>query len=125
MTEEQQQDILDNMEVMANATAKESRNAALWEELNELLGVVACGGGTVETAESIRSIVSYFNHFNLLANRESSLQAWKAATLVEREACADVCDCIPVKDPDGPWFNDDMSQAAMICAETIRKRTKK
>jgi hypothetical protein len=38
----------------------------------------------------------------------------------ERERCATICDDLPVKDPEGAWFNDDMSMAAYECAAAIR-----
>lgn len=38
----------------------------------------------------------------------------------ERERLAKLCDDLPAKDPDGPWFNDEMSQGAYACAAAIR-----
>ncbi len=46
----------------------------------------------------------------------------KTAVAAEREACAVVCDNMPVGDKYGGWFNDDMSEGAMSCAEAIRAR---
>lgn len=45
-----------------------------------------------------------------------------AAVEAEREACAKLCAELPRKDPNGPWFNDDMSAAAYECAAAIRNR---
>lgn len=41
----------------------------------------------------------------------------------EREACAKVCGEMPSNDPEGPWFNDDMTLAAIACAKAIRMRS--
>jgi hypothetical protein len=36
------------------------------------------------------------------------------------ELAAQIADDMPCKDPDGPWFNDDMSSAAYSIAAAIR-----
>ena len=45
---------------------------------------------------------------------------WEAATKAERERCAKLCENLPVDDPEGLWFNDDMTMAARECAAAIR-----
>lgn len=47
---------------------------------------------------------------------------WDASAKAEREACAKVCETLPADDPTGPWFNDDMTMAAIDCANAIRAR---
>ena len=44
----------------------------------------------------------------------------RKAVEAERERCASICDDLPVNDPKGPWFNDDMSLGARECAAAIR-----
>lgn len=41
---------------------------------------------------------------------------------VEREACAKVCEELPISDPKGAWFNNDMTAGASECATAIRAR---
>lgn len=57
-------------------------------------------------------------HFNLTADKESSMAAWQAATLVEREECAKVCDAHTVDDV---LVNVGIAQS---CATMIRQRGK-
>lgn len=44
------------------------------------------------------------------------------AVLDERERCAKIVEGLPADDPTGPWFNDDMSSAALLCAAAIRNQ---
>lgn len=50
-----------------------------------------------------------------------SADQMRAYALAERERCAKLCDDLPAKDANGPWFNDDMSAGAYACAAAIRK----
>jgi hypothetical protein len=47
-------------------------------------------------------------------------QAVQEAVEAERERCAKLCEELPSKDPEGPWFNHDMSAGALECAAAIR-----
>jgi len=58
----------------------------------------------------------------LSALQQVANEAGQEAMRNEREACAVVCDSLPETDKSGPWFNDDMSYAASLCAMAIRVR---
>jgi hypothetical protein len=47
-----------------------------------------------------------------------------AAVLKEREELAALCENLPTTDPDGMWFNHDMSAGAYACAAAIREKGK-
>jgi len=55
--------------------------------------------------------------------RSWSVQFEAFARLVA-EDCAKTCQDLPSTDPDGPWFNDDMTAGAMECEQAICARYK-
>ena len=72
------------------------------------------------TDERLKALMQQVGMPNSTSLYQALRQCDMEATLAERARCASICDDLPVKDPKGAWFKNDMRLAAGECAEAIR-----
>lgn len=86
------------------------------EKIEECFGYHALNYRTAATQHA-QAAWEELERFTLAWGR----QCYEAGVSAERERAAKIADDMPVNDPDGPWFNDEMSSAAYQIAAAIRK----